>query len=613
MKFCQKGYYLCIDDLCWDVEDGTSLPMHTPHSNEEVTWKGIPVSDGVAEACVHVLRDAFDEPAQIPISAEEVNAQLQRLDEALHATRNEILELQRRMAEHEQDSEAADIFETHLLLLDDVSVLEHVRRTVRNKLLNVDAVYHQLMRKHIDALRGVDDPYLRERYIDLKDVTQRVMRHLRGEQRADLSFDQPVIIAAHDLTPSDTVAIDRSKVAGFAIEAGSANSHVAIIARSLGVPAVVRLAGICNGLHTGEHIVLDGSEGLLIQRPRAETVSRYELIEAEMEAQEDLLEECCHDPATTQDGRTICVGANAEFADELDFVIESGAEEVGLFRTEFGYLEEPDASEEMLSEFYSNVVKKMDQRLVVFRTLDLGGDKLDPLLAASPEPNPFLGWRGIRVSLGRVDFFKRQIRALLRAGCHGPIGIMFPMVSGVEEVRAAKAILLECQQELQAAGVCVPEQLQIGAMIEVPSAACTADLIAEEVDFLSLGTNDLIQYTIAVDRLNERVADLYQATHPGVLRLIQNVCNAGRSKGVRVCMCGEMAGDIELTPLLIGMGLDELSVTTGQVPRVKQAIRKLQHEDCAKLAQRVAQMSCPHQIRSASLELAEKAYAELVA
>jgi phosphoenolpyruvate-protein phosphotransferase (PTS system enzyme I) len=586
--------------------------MHLSSANEELTWKGIAVSDGIAEASVHILRDAFDEPVQVAISAEQVNVELQRLDEALHATRTEILELQRRMAEYEGESDAADIFETHLLLLDDVSVLEHVRRTVRNKLLNVDAVYHQLMRKHIDALRGVDDPYLRERYIDLKDITQRVMRHLRGEQRADLNFDQPVIIVAHDLTPSDAVALDRSRVAGFAIEAGSANSHVAIIARSLGVPAVVRMLGICNEVHSGEKIVLDGTEGLLIQRPSASTRTRYQQIEAQMEAQEDLLEACCHDPATTQDGRTIRVGANAEFADELEFVMESGAEEVGLFRTEFGYLEEPDASEEMLSDFYTDVVKKVSPRLVIFRTLDLGGDKIDPLLAATPEPNPFLGWRGIRVSLGRVEFFKRQVRALLRASCHGPIGIMFPMVSGVEEVRAAKAIVQECRTELEAAGFCVQEKIEIGAMIEVPSAACTADLIATEVDFLSLGTNDLIQYSIAVDRLNERVADLYQATHPGVLRLIQMVCDAGRRTGVRICMCGEMAGDIELTPLLVGMGLDELSVTTGQVPRVKQAIRKLSQQDCIQLTDQVMRMSCPHEIRRASLALAERAYAELV-
>lgn len=571
------------------------------------------MSDGVAEAVVHVLKDTFDEPLQESISPEEVEAELQRLDTALHATRQEILELQRRMAEREGSSEAADVFETHLLLLDDVSVLDHVRKTVRNKLKNVDSVYYLLMRKHTEALRGVDDPYLRERYVDLKDITQRVMRHLRGEQRTELHFDEPVIILAHDLTPSDTVALDRSLVAGFAIEAGSANSHVAIIARSLGVPAVVRLNGICNEVHSGEKVILDGTEGLFIQCASEDTLARYRQIEAEIEAEEDLLEACCQQPATTQDGTTIRVGANAEFADELQFVIDSGAEEVGLFRTEFGYLEEPDASEEMLTAFYSEVVQKLAPRLVIFRTLDLGGDKLDPLLAETPEPNPFLGWRGIRVSLGRVDFFKRQVRALLRAGCHGPIGIMFPMVSGVEEVRDAKKIVAECHQELLAAGVCVPDSYEIGAMIEVPSAACTADLIATEVDFLSLGTNDLIQYTIAVDRLNERVADLYQATHPGVLRLIQMVCEAGRRAKVRVCMCGEMAGDVELTPLLLGLGLDELSVTTGQVPRVKQAIRKLSQTDCVALAQEAMNLGCAKAIRAKSLALAELAYAELVA
>jgi phosphoenolpyruvate-protein phosphotransferase (PTS system enzyme I) len=555
----------------------------------EQTIKGTPVSDGVAEAVVHVLRDHFDEPEEEHINDDDVNAELQRLDEALHATRLEILELQRRMADREGESGAADIFDTHLLLLDDVSVIDHVRKTVRTKQLSVDYVYHKLMRKHIDALRGVDDPYLRERYVDLKDITQRVMRHLRGEQRADLAFDHPVIIVAHDL-----------------------NSHVAIIARSLGVPAVVRLAGICNEVHSGERILLDGTEGLLIRCACEDTQARYRDIEAQLEAQEDLLEACCQQPATTVDGHTLRVGANAEFADELEFVLESGAEEVGLFRTEFGYLEEPDASEEMLTDFYTEVVKKMASKLVIFRTLDLGGDKLDPLLAESPEPNPFLGWRGIRVSLGRVEFFKRQVRALLRAGCHGPIGIMFPMVSGVDEVVRAKAIVAECREELRDSGVCVPESYEIGAMIEVPSAACTADLIAKEVDFLSLGTNDLIQYTIAVDRLNERVADLYQATHPGVLRLIQMVCEAGRRTGVRVCMCGEMAGDIELTPLLVGLGLDELSVTTGQVPRVKQAIRKLNRSACVDLASQAMTLSCAQKIRDASLSLAEAAYAELV-
>ena len=581
-----------------------------PDTSERL-WRGLPVSTGVAEAVVHVLKDHFDEPAERSIEQSAVNSELARLDAAIAATKKEILALQHSIEERGEGSEA-DIFETHLMILEDISVLDHVRKTVRNKGLGVDFVYYKLMRRHMEALRGVNDPYLRERFIDIKDITQRVMRHLRGEQRAELSFDQPVIIVAHDMTPSDTVQLDRSKVMGFAIETGSANSHAAIIARSLGIPAIVRLHGLCDEVHTGELVLLDGSEGLLVQRPSEDTLARYRQIEAQAEAREDLLQACSKEPAVTLDGRRICVGANAEFVDELDAFEECGAEEIGLFRTEFVYLEDPDASEEALSDLYIEVVRRLTPKLVVFRTLDLGGDKLDPRLAEEPEPNPFLGWRGIRVSLGRKDFFKRQLRALLRASCHGPVGIMFPMVSGVDEVRDAKAVLQECREELEHEGLPIPDKIEVGAMIEIPSAAVTADLIAPEVDFFSLGTNDLIQYSIAVDRLNERVADLYQATHPGVLRMIRTVVEAGQKFNVRTCMCGEMAGDVELAPLLVGLGLDELSLAIGQVPRVKQAIRKLSQFDCVSLAAEALRLSDPAAIRALSRAMAEQLYPELL-
>ncbi len=571
----------------------------------EKTWPGLAVSSGVADAVVHILQDKFDEPPEDVICAEEVDEELQRLDAAIAATKVEIRSLQQTTGE-------AEIFETHLMILEDVSVLDHVRRTVRTKHICVDAIYFKLMRRHMEALRGVDDPYLRERFIDIKDVTKRVMRHLRGEDRSELSFDHPVIIVAHDLTPSDTVQIDREMVAGFAVETGSANSHAAIIARSLGIPAVVRLQGACSQLHTGEAVVLDGNEGLLIQRPSPETLARYRQIEAESDALDDLLQSLCRRPAITTDGRTIRVGANAEFVDELDSIIESGAEEIGLFRTEFIYLEDPNATEEALTELYTEAVRRVAPLKVIFRTLDLGGDKLDPLLAAEPEPNPFLGWRGIRVSLGRPEFFKRQLRALLRATCCGEVAIMFPMVSGVGEVRTAKALLQECKDELLAEGITLPERIEVGAMIEIPSAACTADLIAPEVDFFSLGTNDLIQYTIAVDRLNERVADLYQSTHPGVLRLIKMVVDAARKHNVRVAMCGEMAGDLDLTPLLIGLGLDELSASTGQIPSVKEAVRKLCHVDCVALAEKALEQHEPDFIYALSRHMAELSYPELL-
>lgn len=585
--------------------------MPYQQDNSERLWRGLPVSSGVVEAVAHVLKDYFDEPAERAIEQSQVDVELARLDAAIAATKKEILALQKRINERGDDGDG-EIFDTHLMILEDISVLDHVRKTVRNKGLGVDYVYYKLMRRHMDALRGVNDPYLRERFIDIKDITQRVMRHLRGEQRNELTFDQPVIIVAHDLTPSDTVQLDRTKVRGFAIETGSTNSHAAIIARSLGLPAVVRLHGLCDELHTGERVLLDGSEGLLIQHPSEETLTRYRQIEAQEEEREDLLQACCKEPAITVDGRRICVGANAEFVDELDSIEASGAEEIGLFRTEIVYLEDPDASEEALSELYVEVVQRLAPKLTVFRTLDLGGDKLDPRLAEEPEPNPFLGWRGIRVSLGRKEFFKRQLRALLRAACHGPIGIMFPMVSGVEEVRAAKEVLRECRAELEMEGLCLPGNIEVGAMIEIPSAAVTADLIAPEVDFFSLGTNDLIQYSIAVDRLNERVSDLYQATHPGVLRMIRMVVEAGQKFNVRTCMCGEMAGDVELAPLLVGLGLDELSIASGQVPRVKQAIRKLSQFDCVTLAIEALKLNDPVEIRALSRAMSEIVYPELL-
>jgi phosphoenolpyruvate-protein phosphotransferase (PTS system enzyme I) len=584
--------------------------MNEADTRTEQIWQGTAVSSGVAHAVVHVLKEHFDEPDEEPISAEDVEKDLARWHAALEVTRVEIEAVQKIM-ENEQGSSEADIFEAHLLILHDNSILKQVEKTVREKLICVDAVYYRLMCKHMDALRGLADSYLRERFLDIKDVTQRVMRHLRGEMLQHPMFDDQVIIIAHDLTPSDTVQLDRSKVLGFALETGSANSHAAIIARSLALPAVVRLHNICDELHSGDPVLLDGDEGLLILNPSPATLAKYRSREEQSDAREDALQITRHEPAITNDGFKVEVCANAEFIEEMEAIRDSGAEQVGLFRTEFLHLEDPDGSEDWLAECYTKAVKAMSPGEVIFRTLDIGGDKVDPHASGEPEPNPFLGWRGIRVSLGRQDLFCKQLRALLRAACHGRAGIMFPMVCGVEEVRAARALLDQCASELMAEGLSIPDDIQIGAMIEIPSAALSADLIATEVDFLSLGTNDLIQYTLAVDRLNERVADLYQPTHPAVLRLIQMTVDAGKRADVRVCICGEMAADIELTPLLVGMGLTELSVAAGQVARIKHAIRKLNAAECRTLAEEILQMSSAPEILAKSRALAEARYPEL--
>ncbi len=579
-------------------------------SAQEKTWTGSAVSPGVAYASVHVLRDSFDEPDATPIEPADVEAELKRWHAALDVTREEIQALQQSFSEDSTSAEA-DIFETHLMILDDVSIRSQVEKSVREKLICVDAVYYRLMCKHMNALRGLADSYLRERFLDIKDITQRVMRHLRGELLQHPMFDDPVIIVAHDLTPSDTVQLDRSKVLGFAVETGSVNSHAAIIARSLSLPAVVRLYGICDDLHSGDPVLLDGDEGVLIFNPAPATLASYRRREEQAEKREDVLQEKRHAPAQTLDGCDILIGANAEFVEEMDAIRDCGATEVGLFRTEFLHLENPDGSEDWLTQCYGKVVEAMAPRQVIFRTLDVGGDKADPRLTVEPEPNPFLGWRGIRVSLRRTDLFKRQLRAMLRAAAKGRVGIMFPMVCGVEEVRQAKAVLDECIDELQSEGYALPPEIDIGAMIEVPSAALSADLIASEVDFISLGTNDLTQYTLAVDRLNERVADLYQPTHPAVLRLIQLSVQAARRAGIRCSICGEMAADITLTPLLIGLGLEELSVATNQVARLKHAIRQLDTVECRALAQEVLQMSSPAEILNLSRTVAFARYAEL--
>ncbi len=581
----------------------------TPALNEKI-WVGTAVSTGVAHAVVHVLKDHFDEPDDDKIEPDMVASEMTRLHVALAVTGKEIEELQRKM-DGEQGSAESEIFETHLLILQDSTILKQTEKTVREQLVCVDWAYYKLMCKHMDALRGLSDAYLRERFLDIKDVTHRVMRHLRGELMQHPMFDEPVIIVAHDLTPSDTVQLDRSKVLGFAVETGSGVSHAAIIARSLALPAVVKLHGICDELHSGDTVLLDGEGGHLILNPTAETLARFRLREEQAERREDVFQVERHKPAATLCGSMICVGANAEFIEEVDIVEDSGAEEVGLFRTEFLHLENPDATEDELAEAYGRVVKALAPKRVVFRTLDLGGDKVDSRLAVEPEPNPFLGWRGIRLSLGRLDLFKRQLRALLRAAVHGRAGIMFPMVSGLQEVLDAKAVLNECADELTAEGIDVPDEIEIGAMIEIPSAAVTADLIAAEVDFLSLGTNDLIQYTIAVDRLNDRVAGLYQPTHPAVLRLIDLSVKAARGAGIRIGMCGEMASDLTLTPLMIGLGLNELSVATTQVARVKHAVRRLSVSDCQELAKASQKCTSPTKILDLSRAVAERCYPEL--
>lgn len=585
-----------------------SMPTSFDNKPEKIL-SGTPVSGGVAQGIVRLSGGSNEVPELRQITADDVDAELKRFQNALDGARKELQTLVDDLG-GETEKNARQILEMHVMVLDDPHVNLQVEARIKEQLDSAETAYYRIVREFIDAFHRMPDAYLRERALDIKDVAQRVLRHLRGEAETRNQSNTPFICVAHDLTPGETVHMKRDQVMGFAVELGSKTSHTAIMARSLGLPAVVRLHRLFEELHNGDEVILDGDEGLVIINPNEKTRTFYRARERDAERREARLLAESAEPAITQDGMRITVAANAEFIREMPHVRECGAEGIGLFRTEFIHLENPDVTENELSDIYLRIVEGAAPNTVIFRTLDLGGDKLDPD-RDEVEQNPFLGWRGIRVSLAKPDLFKRQLRAILRAGAQGPVGIMYPMISGVHEVVESNRILAECRAELLAEHIPIPERVQVGAMIEIPSAAVIAELLAPHVDFFSIGTNDLTQYTLAVDRVNERVADLYQPSHPAVLRLIKMVVTAAHHAGIWAGLCGEMAGDISLTPLLVGLGLDELSAATSQVAKIKHAIRKLDTVQCQQLVEQALLESDFAEIQRLSQEFATRHYAEL--
>ena len=582
-------------------------------TQQEITYTGIPASPGIALGPIHVIARGFSAPEIYEITEEEIGYERARFDEAVAVTKKQLVELQERLESLTGNADS-EIFEAHVMLLEDKTLLEKVAEAIASRLQNAEYAFYAVMQNFLEAMRRIPDPYLRERTADIEDVCQRVLRNFKVED--DCEHEPPDgthILLAYDLYPSDTASMNRRHLLGFATEQGSVNSHTAILARSFGIPAVVGLGASVIQVTALTPAVIDGYAGKLVLNPTPETLARYAALTLEKEKRSTELDAKRGEATETLDGQKVTLSANIEFLEELHEVKRSGAKGVGLYRTEFLLLngsEMPDEAEQ--TEAYTKVATEVSPDLVIVRTLDAGGDKLPVEPLTEPEPNPFLGWRGIRVSLSRPAMFRDQLRAILRASHHGKIAVMFPLVSGLSELLQAREALKRCMEELNAEGVPFDPKIPVGVMIEVPSAAVCADLLAPHVDFFSIGTNDLIQYTVAVDRVNPHVANLYKPTHPAVIRLIGKTVEAGSEHGIWTGVCGEMAGDIRLTPLLIGLGVQELSVSPKIVPKVGQVIRSLDFSQCEATAKEALRTSGSRAIMDLTLAVARERYPDLL-
>ncbi len=588
-------------------------PVNQKKTTEERSFQGIPVSEGISHGKALLY---WQEAEQIPIhkiTVADLPQEIGKFETALIATRAELLEIQQTIA-NAIGSKDASIFDAHLLVVEDRTLIDEVLRKLESDLKNIEHVFDEVTEHYCKTLQAIDDPYLRERVVDIEDVRKRVLRHLLGKQPYRLNaLEEPHIIIAHNLSPADTALLNREFVLGFATEAGSKTSHTAIIARSLDIPAIVGLTDIYAEIRADDMVLLDGYAGVLILNPTSETLDRYGKIEEQKEAAAERLELIRDTVSATSDGRHIILSANIEWPAELEEVHHNGAEGVGLYRTEFLFLNRPESpTEEEQYENYRFVAQRAKPHSAIIRSLDAGGDKFVANLNVQEENNPFLGCRAIRFCLQHPQFFKTQLRALLRAAVEGNIRLMYPMISGITELQQANSLLEEAKAELRKEGIAFYENLEVGAMIEIPSAALTAHILAKEVDFFSIGTNDLIQYTVAVDRVNEHIAHLYEPTHPAVIRLIQMIIEAAHNENIWVGVCGEMAGDIHLTPLLLGLGIDELSVGPSLVPRVKKAVQSLNMEICSKLAREALQAQSGANILEKCLAVAQNHYGELL-
>ncbi len=571
--------------------------------------RGISVSPGIAIGKAFIYVDDFPKVPEYEIDAAALVDEVSRLHAAVAAAREELDSL-RDMPGYRSQRVHEQLLDSHVLMLEDPDFLGSVENRIRTEQCNVEKALSTVTNEYVASLDARGSRYLRERSADLQDVCRRIMNHLLYREHISLvDLEDPVVLIAHDLLPSVALTIPRDKVLGIAMDAGGRTSHTAILARAFEIPTIVGCKEVSSRVRWGDDVVVDANRGMVVLGPGEGTIQHYLEVQAEWKSREaDLLGQT-DKPAITTDGSHIRMMANIEVPDEVDSVLSHGADGIGLYRSEFLFLSPGRIpSEDEQCEAYASVLTAMGDKPVTIRTLDIGGDKVVPELAEVVERNPILGWRAIRFSLDRKDIFRQQLRALYRASVRGKLRIMFPMISGIEEVWQVYEIVDSVKSELTREGTPFDNDVPLGIMIEVPSAAMTADILAREVAFFSIGTNDLIQYTVAVDRGNEKIAYLYEPFHPGVLRLLKKVVLAAAEADIPVSLCGEMAGDPVATLVLLGLGVDEFSMSSALIPEVKRILRMVSRREAEEVVETIMGMRSFREVDSFIADLMERQF-----